>query len=294
MLNKDEDAIMDEAKDPFEHGYGTINVERNFISTLLRRYPHKITPVLEYAFDLRLLIRGLPFRIRRAAAAFPTTRNVLIIGVEVASRPEFMAQVAATLPVSRHNVTFSVKAIENRPKFQNLNDLLRQHFTPEIDWLIITDDDITVPQSFLDCFIYLLERFEFRIGQPAHNLRSFATYLITRRNWGTIARRTNFVEIGPLVALHRETFSDLIPFPDVGMGWGLDYHWSFIARERGWPIGIVDALPIQHLRPAASGYSVDVALTDARRFLGAHRGLTPREAFSTAVPLRSLRISRSR
>ena len=36
------------------------------------------------------------------------------------------------------------------------------------------------------------------------------------------------------------------------MGWGLDVHWAALARERGWPIGVVDATPVGHtLRPAA-------------------------------------------
>jgi hypothetical protein len=279
---------MEQIKDPFDNGYGTIRVEKSLISTVLRRYPRKIGPVLEDAFDLRLRATRMPFRIRRAAVVFPPTRKVLIIGVEVPSRAEMMAQVAATLPRSRHKVTFAVKAMENRPKFDNVNDLLRKHFTPEFDWLIITDDDIAIPPHFLDDFIYLLERFEFKIGQPAHKLRSYACYLITRRNWGTVARQTNFVEIGPLVALHRDTFADLIPFPDVGMGWGLDYHWGLVAREKGWRIGIIDALPIQHLCPIGSGYAAKPALIQAQKFLDAHGGLSPKEALKTLRALRSV------
>jgi hypothetical protein len=52
------------------------------------------------------------------------------------------------------------------------------------------------------------------------------------------------------------------------MGWGLDVHWSAVAQERGWPIGIVDATPIGHtLRPAAEGYARETAAAEARRFL---------------------------
>ena len=39
----------------------------------------------------------------------------------------------------------------------------------------------------------------------------------------------------------------LLPFPEgLRMGWGLDVHWAAVAREHGWPIGIVDATPIGH------------------------------------------------
>src|ERR1700693_6041129 len=277
----------DKFEDPFDHGYGTINVEKNLISSLLRRYPRKGAPLLEKAFDFRLMSTGLPSRIRQAATLSPPTRNVLILGVEVSSQPEFMAQVAATLPVSRHNVLFGVKGTEGRPKFDNLNDLLKIHFTPATDWLVITDDDIAVPERFLDDFIFLLEKFKFKIGQPAHKLCSHTCYLVTRRHWGTLARETNFVEIGPLVALHRDTFSALLPFPQVGMGWGLDYHWGLLAREKGWGIGIIDGLPIQQLRPMGGGYGANAALLNAKRFLDAHGGLTPTEALKTVRALRS-------
>src|SRR5438105_4971763 len=172
---------MDEFEDPCDHGYGTINVERNTISALLRRYPRKGAPILEKAFDLRLTLTRMPVRISKAAASSPPTRKVLILGVEVPSQPEFMAHVATSLPISRHSVTFRVKSMENRPKFDNLNNLVRKYLTAEIDWLIITDDDVATPPKFLDSFIFLLERFEFKIGQPAHNLRSHTCYLLTRR-----------------------------------------------------------------------------------------------------------------
>ncbi len=52
------------------------------------------------------------------------------------------------------------------------------------------------------------------------------------------------------------------------MGWGLDAHWSAVARDRGWPIGVVDATPIGHtIRPAASDYPRETAAAEARRFL---------------------------
>ena len=87
-------------------------------------------------------------------------------------------------------------------------------------------------------------------------MRSHAAWRLTRRQWGSVVRETAFVEIGPLTALHRDTFSTLLPFPAVGMGWGFDAHWSWLAREHGWPIGIVDLFPIAHLiAPAASGYA---------------------------------------
>jgi hypothetical protein len=84
-------------------------------------------------------------------------------------------------------------------------------------------------------------------------------------------RETAFVEIGPVTALHRETFAALLPFPPLRMGWGLDAHWSALAREHGWRIGVVDVLPIAHrAAPAAASYSRAEAVAEARSFLAEH------------------------
>src|SRR5204862_352024 len=82
------------------------------------------------------------------------------------------------------------------------------------------------------------------------------------------AREAAFVEIGPVTAFHRDTFEALLPFPDLRMGWGLDLHWAALARERGWRMGVVDAVAIAHrARPAGVGYDREGAVAEAREFL---------------------------
>ena len=74
-----------------------------------------------------------------------------------------------------------------------------------------------------------------------------------------------------MTAVHRDAFTVLLPFPEVGMGWGLDAHWSWLAREHGWPIGVVDLLPVAHLVAAAgAGYQREAAVAQARAFLADH------------------------
>ena len=104
------------------------------------------------------------------------------------------------------------------------------------------DDDIVLPNGFLDRFLFLAERFSLDLAQPAHRLSSHAAWRVTRRRYSDVVRETRFVEIGPLTAFARPTFSTLLPFPDLRMGWGLDLHWAAIARERGWRCGVIDAL----------------------------------------------------
>ncbi len=35
-------------------------------------------------------------------------------------------------------------------------------------------------------------------------------------------------------ALRATTFDTLLPFPQLHFGWGLDLHWSAVARAHGW------------------------------------------------------------
>jgi hypothetical protein len=75
-----------------------------------------------------------------------------------------------------------------------------------------------------------------------------------------LAHRTRFVEIGPVTALSATAAATLLPFPDLRMGWGLDARWAAIAAEHGWPIGVIDATPVRHLRPVATDYPRDAAI----------------------------------
>ena len=91
-------------------------------------------------------------------------------------------------------------------------------------------------------------------------------------------RETPFVEIGPVTAFARRTFSALLPFPALRMGWGLDAHWAALAREHGWRCGVLDAVSIRHrAAPAASAYSREAALAEARAFLAERPYLPARE-----------------
>jgi hypothetical protein len=155
-----------------------------------------------------------------------------------------------------------------RGKFENLNALLAAHPPQEHDWLVVVDDDVALPAAFLDRFLHAAESVGLRLAQPAHRLHSHAAWDVTRRRPGVTVRETSFVEIGPVTAFHRDTFATLLPFPELRMGWGLDAHWAAVAREHGWPIGVVDATPVGHtLRPAADAYPREAAAAEARAFL---------------------------
>jgi len=217
--------------------------------------------------DLALDALALPRRValaRRARRA--PRRRVLVLGVE---RPGLLMDAARReLLRSRHDVAVRTRAPGDLGKFANLDGLLAEHPAAGHDWLLVVDDDVVLPRGFLDAFLLLAEEAGLLLAQPAHRLLSHAAWPVTRRRAASLVRHTAFVEIGPVTAFRAEAFEALLPFPDLAMGWGLDGHWSAVAREHGWPLGVVDATPIAHtLAPAAAAYSREAAITEARAFL---------------------------
>jgi GT2 family glycosyltransferase len=217
-------------------------------------------------------------RLSRAAAAGPP-RRVLALGIERDDVPNVLGGARSELLCSRHEVRFASTLAGARGKFENLNELLADNPPAAFDWLLIVDDDVVLPRDFLNRFLFLAERFDLTLAQPAHRWRSHAAYGVTRRRPGAVLHETAFVEIGPLCALRAPTFGELLPFPPLRAGWGLDSHWSAVARSRGWRLGVVDATPMRHgLRRIASSYSREAAVAEARAFLAERPFTAAREA----------------
>ncbi|MGH2856704.1 MAG: hypothetical protein ACRDMJ_04385 [Solirubrobacteraceae bacterium] len=220
-------------------------------------------------------------RLRRAAARWPN-RRVLALAIEREGEPGLLASARAELERSRHLAAFALAAAGDRGKWENVDDLLVKHPPGGCDWLLVVDDDVALPRGFLDAFVFLAERFDLRIAQPAHRARSHAAWRVTRRRTRTVARQTGFVESGPLVGFHSSTFETLLPFPRLRAGWGLDTHWSAVAHERGWPIGVLDAVAVRHgVRRIASAYDRGAAIEEARLFLAQRPYVTAAEAQRT-------------
>jgi hypothetical protein len=169
-------------------------------------------------------------------------------------------------------------------KFQNLNTLWTVGVSGPFDWLLVVDDDVKLPHHFLDRFIALCEHFDLALAQPAQTLMSHAAWRVTRRRGGSYVRETRFVEIGPVTAFRADVAVQLVPFPDLRYGWGLDLHWGAVAAERGWRLGIVDALAVGHEQsPVADTYSREDAIDEARRFLTGRPFVNSAEAQETLL-----------
>lgn len=214
-------------------------------------------------------------------------RRVHVVGV---ARPENLRTVARLrreLGRSHHDVALHFgPPAPGAGKWTNINAALVDAPIGDADWLLLVDDDVILPRGFLDRFLTLAEGYRFELAQPAHAFASHAAWDITRRRPGVLARRTRFVEIGPVTALSARAARELLPFPDLRMGWGLDARWSAIAAERGWPIGIVDATPVRHLKPVAAAYPRDEAIAEAEAFLDGRAYVARAEAGETLAEYR--------
>jgi hypothetical protein len=173
-------------------------------------------------------------------------------------------------------------------KFENLNRLLAA--APplgEHDWLLVVDDDVSLAPRFLDRHIALCERLGLDLSQPAQSMRSHAAWRVTRRRPLSLARITRYVEIGPVTAFTRPVAEALTPFPALRFGWGLDNHWGALARERGWRLGVIDALPVRHeTRQVAAGYMHADAIAEAQAFLADRPYVVTEEAQRTVNVIR--------
>ncbi|MEA2295152.1 MAG: hypothetical protein QOE86_2791 [Solirubrobacteraceae bacterium] len=236
------------------------------------------------ARDLAADTATLPRRIALLRAARRSApRRVLAVSI---ARPEHAgASAAAARELERtqvHEVDVRLAAAQpGRGKWANLNAALAANPPDGHDWLLLFDDDVVLPQQFLDPFVFLCERFGFTLAQPAHKWWSNAAWRVTRRRAGAVARRTRFVEIGPVTAIHARAFDVLLPFPDLEMGWGLDAHWGAVAAQHGWGVGVIDATPVRHTRPVAGDYPRAVAEAEARAFLAGRPYLRREQAQET-------------
>jgi hypothetical protein len=232
-------------------------------------------------------------RVDRLARQQPR-RRVLVASVY---RPgSLLAGALPRLASDRHEVTLAWGAVEAAEpalaastvaeglgggKFANLNRVLEAvaggasgstagstSAALDFDWILAVDDDLVLPPRFLDRFVALCERFGLDLAQPAQTLRSHSAWLVTRRRPAALVRETRFVEIGPLTAFGRRAAAELLPFPELRFGWGLDLHWAALAEERGWRLGVVDATPVRHeSATVGSAYPRAEAEAEAADFL---------------------------
>jgi hypothetical protein len=258
----------------------------------------------ELAYGALDTLSGTRRRAARLARSPSAQRDVLMIGVY---RPgSLLPEALPALRSQRHRVRIALGSTgpADEPlrehtvaeglaggKFENLNRVLEAaDASGDADWTIVIDDDVRVPRAFLDRFVGVCEAFDLDLAQPAQTLRSHSAWKVTRRRPATLVRETRFVEIGPVTAFGRAAAAELLPFPELRFGWGLDLHWAAVAAERGWRLGVVDALPVRHeFGLVAAAYARQDAVDEAARFLSERPYLPSERAGDVVAVHRRLR-----
>jgi glycosyltransferase involved in cell wall biosynthesis len=227
-------------------------------------------------------------------------RRVLVLGVYLAGKPNTAEHITATLARSRNldvrqrwvalggeppdgelgSVT-ALTVTEPTPKYALLNRLLVEEDLASYDYVLTTDDDIVLPDEFLDLFLGVQAGVGFDLAQPARTPNSYVDHPIVLQQGGVVARRTLFVEIGPLASFGREIYDLVFPFDETNpMGWGFENVWAHFLRERGQSEGIVDAVPVDHsIREPVAHYEWADANADRARYLASHPHFSYPECF---------------
>ena len=228
-------------------------------------------------------------------------RRALVLGVYLAGKPNTAEHVAATLARSSNfevhqrwvalggdpangelgSVT-ALTVTDPTPKYALLNRLLADEDLAGYDYVLTTDDDIVLPDGFMDLFLGVQAGVGFDLAQPARTLNSFVDLPIVFQQRGVLARRTRFVEIGPLSSFGSEIFDLVFPFDETNaMGWGFENVWSHLLSEHGFAQGIVDAVPVDHsIRKPLAHYDWTDADADRAAYLAEHPHLSNDECFT--------------
>jgi hypothetical protein len=216
------------------------------------------------------------------------TGRALVVGIYLAARPTNVEDIHARILETRcwevderwvalggaplsdelRRVT-SLEARGDLGKFGLLNEVLAEVALDDYEYVLVIDDDIVVPQGFIDGLLALQRFLRFGLAQPARTSNSYIDHPIVEQQRGALARQTRFVEIGPAFSVDRTAFDLVFPFDMTSpMGWGYENVWAYEAERRGYKIGIIDAVPIDHsLRKPVTHYSWHEADTQRSHFL---------------------------
>jgi len=229
------------------------------------------------------------------------TERVLVAGVYLADREHRAADAAAELARSRHfrveqrwialgesepppglAERTTLRARTPTPKFVLLNQILDPAELGPYEFVVVCDDDVALPEGFLDRYLELVRRHDLALAQPARTHGSFIDHFLVEQLDGLDARQTRFVEIGPVFSIRRDLVPLLLPFDEASpMGWGYDFVWPVVVEKAGKRMGIVDATPVAHdLRKAVAFYEHADADAAMKAFLSSRAHLSKGEAFT--------------
>lgn len=154
------------------------------------------------------------------------------------------------------------------PKFALVHELLTAR--PLVGSLVVADDDFSFVRGSVAGLLAVQRLAGFQVAQPAHHERVNAAHPITVRRSRTVARRTHFVEIGPVFSLTPPAVERFLSTAHAGMGWGLEAVWGGPSLRGDVTIGIVDHVTIRHHGRIAVEYDRRAAEMEQAAVMGTH------------------------
>ena len=199
-------------------------------------------------------------------------KKILVIGIYLSEVKNYVNEITDEFSSSKfHDVEqiwvsigdgeisnkFTMQSTKKGPKFILLNKVLSEINYHKYDYIIFCDDDVLVKNNFIDKYMETVEKVDFALSQPARSTFSELSHTITKVDHSTIARQTNFVEIGPIFMIRTDLVNNTIPFDESSpMGWGYDYTWPIVVGDLGLKMGIIDSATVNHsIRKTALHYS---------------------------------------
>jgi GT2 family glycosyltransferase len=234
-------------------------------------------PAPEVIDSLKPTIKGIDFA---DISSQVIKKNILSLGVYLGDRLNNAEDIIKTIQsATLHSVTQKWVAINQTsqnelvkkhtveqinkfvPKFEILNNLLGKETLTDYDYILTVDDDIVLPENFIDILIYLQNKYDLALAQPARTKNSFIDHPIVQQQDGLMARETHFVEIGPVFCISKDIYDVILPFDlSSPMGWGYENIWAKKLADLGKKMGIIDAVPVDHsLRKPVANYTWSVA-----------------------------------
>jgi hypothetical protein len=159
------------------------------------------------------------------------------------------------------------------PKFVAVARIIKDNFRSFHDYVIVIDDDVRLSAAFFDRYFRVAKGLGLVLSQPALTRDSFGFHRCCYQIDEAIAHLVSFVEIGPVTCFDRRIIP-LLCLDGSPMGWGLDFVWARICRDKRWPMGVIDLVSVQHtLREVAKGYDKNNEVLLMNEFLSKTRHL---------------------
>jgi len=212
--------------------------------------------------------------------------KVLVIGVIISDMPNYADRIirafsqaaqwsvqqkwhviGENLPELHHHL--HSQSVQREDKCILLNKIIEQICLDDYEFVFVSDDDILVPDDFVDRYLAIAQHRGYAISQPARTHDSYIDHYFIAQLKGVESRLTQFVEIGPVVCIHKSAFATILPFDTrAPMGWGLDFHWPCLLAAEGLTMGVIDECPVEHsLRKPVSTYNHGTTEQRMKEFL---------------------------